>query len=652
MLALQEGECQTVTYMKEIKEFKTESKELLNLMINSIYSNKEIFLRELISNASDAIDKYRFLSLSDNANYPALDHFIRLTPNEKKRTLTIEDNGVGMTKDEIETSLGTIAKSGSKEFLEKFKEAKDKKDFNIIGQFGVGFYSAFMVASKVEVLTKSPKDKGYLFVSEGKESYSVEEKEKEGNGTVITLYFKKSTKEEDYDEFYKEYKIKELVKKYSDFVRYPIKMMVETSKPKLDKDGKEIEGKTVTVVEDTTLNSMIPLWKKNKSEVTEADLNEFYKNKFMDYEDPLLSIKLKIEGKVDYDSILYIPSHAPYNLYSDSFEKGLELYSKGIFIKEKCPELIPDYLKFVKGIVDSDAFNLNISREMLQHSPVMKMIAENIEKKIIDRLIETKNNDFEKYVKFWNVFGEHIKYGIYSTYGMKKDLLQNALIFHSLNKEDNGFISLKEYKEAMAKDQKFIYFASGENLDSIKLLPQLEKYKQKGIDVLLLDQKIDEFAIMMLHDYEKIELKSIQDDATNEVSKDEQAKIDEVSANHKKLLDTLKEALTDKVQDVVISSKLVDSPVCISTKEGLSLEMEKTLKEQGENPNEVNSLKVLELNPEHELFEAFTRIEGNDEQVKEFASVLYDEALLLEGHEISNKQEFVKKLNNLIIKAF
>ena len=638
--------------MKETKQFKTESKELLNLMINSIYSNKEIFLRELISNASDAIDKYRYFSLTDSEHYPSEEHYIRLSVDKKERTITIEDNGIGMDKDDLENSLGTIAKSGSKEFLEKFKKAKEENDFNIIGQFGVGFYSAFMVASKVEVVTKKAGEQGYRFLSEGKDSYTLEEDDKQTNGTIITLYLKKDENEEKYSSYLEEYKIKDLVHKYSDYVRYPIKMEVETTKPELDEEGKEIEGKTKTVIEDQTLNSMVPLWKKNKKDVTEDELKEFYKNKYYDFEDPLISIQLKIEGKVDYESLLFIPSHAPYNLYSENYEKGLELYSKGIFIKEKCPELVPDYLKFLRGLVDSDAFNLNISREMLQHSPALKLIADNIEKKAVEKLKETKEKEAEKYAKFWKAFGDHIKYGIYSTYGGKKELLEDLLMFHSLQKEDDGYLSLKEYKEAMGKDQKYIYFASGESLASIRLLPQLEKYKKQGIDVLLLDEKIDEFAVMMMQNYDKVEFRSIQDEKQEDISNEEKEKIEKVTADHKRLLDTLKESLNGKVEDVVVSSKLVDSPVCISTKEGLSLEMEKTLNEQRGDREEVKSQKVLELNPDHPLFEAFLRIENDDAKVGEFASVLYEEALLLEGREIEDKRGFVEKLNALITKAF
>ena len=396
---------------------------------------------------------------------------------------------------------------------------------------------------------------------------------------------------------------------------------------------------------------MVPLWKKNKKDVSDEELNKFYQEKFMDYENPLISLFVSVDGKVTYNSLLFIPSHAPYNLYSENYEKGLQLYSKGVFIKDKAPELIPDYLKFVKGLVDSPDLNLNISREILQRSPVMEKIAENVEKKIIDKLKEVLKEDKEKYLKFWNNFGEHIKYGIYSTYGSKKDLLQDILLFHSLNNNDE-FITLSEYKEKMPKEQKNIYYVSGENLDSIKLLPQIERYKKLGYDVLLLDQKIDEFAIMMMREYDKVEFKSISEDSVDELTKEEQDKIEEVTTDSRRLLDNLKEALKEEVDDVVISSKLIDSPVCLSTREGLSLEMEKTLNEQPGNEERVKAKKVLELNPEHELFKTFLAIQEDDNLVKEYASVLYDEAMLLEGREIANKKEFVRKLNELMIKAF
>ena len=635
--------------MKETKKFETESKQLLSLMINSIYSNNEIFLRELISNASDAIDKYRYLSLTDSEHHPLRNHEIYIELNKKNKTITISDNGIGMSKEDLISNLGTIAKSGSKEFLTKLKEAKD--DINIIGQFGVGFYSAFMVASKIEVLTKKEGEPAYLFTSNGEDSYDIEDAEKAEGGTSITIYLKKDKDEVNYSKYLEEYEIKSLIKKYSDYIRYPITMEVTKSKPKLDKDGKEIEGKSEEYTEKETLNSMIPLWKKNKNDVKDEDLNAFYKEKFNDYEDPLMSLFVKVDGTITYDSLLFIPSHPPYNLYSDSYEKGLQLYSKGIFIKDKAAELIPDYLKFVKGLVDSPDFNLNISREILQVTPMMKKVSENIEKKICAKLKEVKDNEFDKYLKFWEAFGEHIKYGIYSTYGFKKDLLENLLIFKSLKDENNKYISLQEYVDAKDKDQKYIYYASGENVESIKNLPQIEKYKSKGIDVLLLDQKIDEFAIQMLREYNKVEFKSISDDSIDDASKEEKEKVEEITATNKRLLDNLKESLKGSVEDVVISTKLVDSPVCLSTKEGLSLEMEKTLNEQPGMSEDVKAQKVLELNPNHPIFEALTSIQDKDDEVKEYASILYDEALILEGREISDRSEFVKKLNKLFSKA-
>lgn len=636
--------------MKEVKEFQTESKELLNLMINSIYSNKEIFLRELVSNASDAIDKYRYVSLTSEGKIPPVNGEIRLDIYKKNRTISISDNGIGMSKDDLCNNLGTIAKSGSKDFASKLKEAKEKQDLNIIGQFGVGFYSAFMVADKVDVLTKKYDGSAYLFSSEGVDSYSIEDTEKEEHGTTITLYFKKGDKEENFDNFLEEYEIKSLIKKYSDYVRYPIKMMTKVSKPKLDKDGKEIENETIDTFEDKILNSMIPLWKKNKNEVKDEELVNFYKDKFNDYEEPLINLFVKVDGTLTYDALLYIPSHAPYNLYSDTYEKGLQLYSKGIFIKNKCPELVPDYLKFVRGLVDSEAFNLNISREMLQQTPVMSKIADNIEKKIVDKLKDLKKTDFEKYLKFWEAFGEHIKFGVYSTYGFKKELLQDLLVFHSLKNEDK-YISLRDYVDNKDKDQKYIYYVSGENLNFIKMLPQIEKYRKSGKDVLLLDRKIDEFAIMMMREYDKVEFKSISEQTDDDLSKEEKEKIETINADNKRLLDTLKDSLKEDVDDVVISNKLVDSPVCLSTKDGMSLEMEKTLNEQPGNEETVKAQKVLEINPNHDLFKAFSSIQSDDELVKEYASILFDEAMLLEGREIKNRADFVKKLNDLLIKS-
>lgn len=639
--------------MKETKEFETESKELLNLMINSIYTNKDIFLRELISNGSDAIDKYRFNALHGEKDYVNGDHKIELSIDKKERSLTIKDDGIGMSKDELIANLGTIAKSGSKDFMSKVKEAKDKEDVNIIGQFGVGFYSAFMVADKVSVLTKKTGEPAYLFESDGVKDYTIEEASKEDHGSVITIYFKKNAKDVDYDKFLETYTIENLVSKYSDYIRYPIGMDVKTSKAKVDADGKPIEGKYEDVIEHKILNSMIPLWKKNPKDVTEKDLFDFYKSKFADYEDPLFSIPLHIEGNVFYDAIVYIPSHAPYNLYSENYEKGLDLYCKGIFIAEKCKQLVPDYLKFAKGLVDSDDFSLNISREMLQSSPLLDKIAESIEKKIVSSLKDAMKNDHEKYLKFFKIYGDHLKFGIYSTYGAKKDLLQDLLVYDSLNEENP--ISLKEYKEKMGKEQKYIYYASGKSVEAIKMLPQLEKYKKDGTNVLLFHSDIDEFSSMMLHDYDKTEFKNIADDSKEDLSKEEKEKIDSLVATNKRALDDIKEALVGKVDDVAFSSKLVDSPVCISTKEGLSLNMEKVLTEQEEKSQsgmgKPKAVKVLEINPDHDLWKAISSVGDNDEKLKKYGALLYDEAMMLEGFEVADKVSFVKNLNDLMLEA-
>lgn len=642
--------------MAETKEFQTESKELLNLMINSIYTNKEIFLRELISNASDAIDKYKYLSLTKSDKYPSGDYEIRIDINKEERTITISDNGIGMSKADLVNNLGTIARSGSKDFVKKFKEAKDSQDLNIIGQFGVGFYSAFMVAKKVEVETRSLDVKnGYKFVSDGKDTYTISEIDKENHGTSIKIYLKDDTDEENYSSYLENYIIEDLVKRYSDYIRYPIKMLEISKKPKLDSEGKEIEGEEEEVKEDKTLNSMVPLWKKNKKDVTDEELNTFYRSKFNDYEDPFTSLFITVDGVVSYNALIYIPKHAPYNLYSDTYEKGLDLYSKGIFIKEKCKELVPDYLKFIKGVVDSDDFSLNISREMLQNSPVLRRINDNIEKKVVDKLKEIKENDYDKYLEFFRVFGDHIKFGIYSTYGMKKEMLQDLLVFNSLNNEKP--ISLKQYKENLKENQKYIYYASGKTLESIKMLPQIEKFKSEGIDVLLLDKNIDEFALEMMRDYDKTEFKNISQEASNELSEDEKKNLDILVAENKRILDNIQEALKGKVDSVTFSTKLVDSPVCITTKDGLSLNMENVLDEesklQGGYSDETTpkATKVLEINPNHELFKAIQTLQDDDAEIQKYGSILYDEAMMLEGYDIKDKKEFVTKLNELMIKA-
>ena len=638
--------------MIETKEFQTESKQLLNLMINSIYTNKEIFLRELISNASDAIDKYKYLQLTSEGKLNVKDYQIYLVVDKQNRTLTIKDNGIGMSHDDLVNSLGTIASSGSKEFLKKYKEAKDSEDLNIIGQFGEGFYSAFMVASKIGVLTKTVDDKAYKFSSDGVKEYTIEEATKEDTGTEITLYLKEDKDDENYSTFLEYYTLEDLVKKYSDYIRYPIKLDEVIKTPKKDEKGEEIKDEYDEKVETKILNSMVPLWKKNKKDVTDEELEKFYKDKFSDYEKPFTSLFLNVDGIVKYNALIFIPSHAPYNLYSENYEKGLDLYSKGIFVKEKCKELVPDYLKFIKGLVDSDDFDLNISREMLQSSPLLRRIEDNIEKKILEKLKEIKNNDYNKYLDFFKTFGDHFKYAIYQSYGAKKEQLQDLLVFNSLLSETP--ISLKDYVSKMKEDQKYIYYASGKSLDYIKMLPQIEKFKKDGIEVLLLDKKIDEFAIMMMRDYDKKEFKNVADEASNELSKEEKDNLDILIAENKRILDDIKEGLNGKVDEVTFSTKLVDSPVCITTKNGLSLNMENTLNEEARENNftdDVKATKVLEINPHHELFKAIEAIKDNDDEVKLYGSILYDEALMLEGYEVENKKEFIEKLNKLMIKS-
>lgn len=634
--------------MKETKQFQTESKQLLNLVINSIYSNKEIFLREIISNASDAIDKYRFLSLKEENGLKTKEHKIRITLNKDEKYIEISDDGIGMTKGELETNLGTIAKSGSKEFLSKLKESEDKKDIGIIGQFGVGFYSAFMVAKKVEVLTKSYKsDEAYMFESDGIETYSIEEAQREESGSTIRIYLKDDTEEEKYSTYLDQYVIKNIVKKYSDYIRYPIVMAMEKSRAKKDENGNEIKGEYEKYYEDETLNSMVPLWKKNKSEVSEQELNEYYKNRFNDYEDPTLSLFLDVEGLICYKALVYIPSHAPYNLYSDTYEKGLALYAKDVFIKEKCPELVPDYLKFLKGLVDSDDFSLNVSREILQDDKRLHKISDNIEKKVIDGLKDLKNKDYDKYLKFFDTFGANIKFGIYQSFGSKKDLLKDLLVYDTLLSDKK--ISLEEYKKNAKEGQKVIYYAAGKTLESVKLLPQIEKYKQSGTDVLLLHENIDEFTLLVMKDYEGLEFKSITAESNDELPKEEKDKIDSLSAQNRELLDILKENLKDKVDDVVFSAKLVDAPVCISSKDGVSLNIEHVMNEQDPTgKDQVKAIKVLEINPDHTLFKTISSNKESGKDISKYASLLYDEAMLLEGYDIKDKAQFVNNLNSLL----
>ena len=638
--------------MSERKEFKTETKRLLDLMINSIYTNKEIFLRELISNASDAIDKYHYLSLQDASLEKRNDYKISIEVNDDERTLTISDNGIGMTYDELVNNLGTIASSGSLEFLKKMENKESELDeIDIIGQFGVGFYSAFMVANKVEVITKSPfSEKAYVFTSTGEDSYELDEVNKSSNGTSIKLFLRDNTEEEDYDEFLSEWTIKTLVKKYSDYIRYPITMNCKHSEPLKDSDGKVIEGKYNEYISEDTLNSMIPLWKKNKNEVSKEDLNEFYKSKFNDYQDPLLANYINVEGMISYSALVFIPSKAPYDLYSEKYEKGLQLYTKGVFIMDKCKDLIPDYLRFVKGLVDSSDLSLNISREMLQQDRQLKKIQTNIEKKIINELENLKQNDFDKYLEFFKNYGINLKYGIYENYGDKKDLLKDLLIYHTL--ENNELpITLKEYKENMKEGQEFIYFASGSSKEAVLAMPKLDLLKKKGYDVLLLTDSVDEFALMMMGDYEGTQFKSINQGDLDVLDKEEKQKLEELKEVKKPLIDALKESLVNEVNEVKISERLVDSPVCLVSGEGISFEMEKALS-QNPTGNSLKATRILEINPNHELFNAIEKAyESSKEDLDKYAKLLLNQALLIEGMPLKDPVEFSKLMCELMIKA-
>ena len=646
----------------EVKQFKTESKRLLDLMINSIYTNKEIFLRELISNASDAIDKYHYLSLTNDVLPNKNDYEIDLSFDEKKRTITIKDNGIGMTYDELNDSLGTIAKSGSLEFMEKIKNEKNSEqgDVNIIGQFGVGFYSAFMIANKVEVRTRSLFDEsGYLFVSSGEETYELSKIDKEDSGTEITLYLRRNEKikkdsedenlsdvEYDYDHFLDEWTLKNLVKQYSDYVRYPIKM--EVTKSVLEEGSKD---KYIDKKEIETLNSMIPIWKKNKNDVSDEEYNNFYMNKFYDYKNPLLHMIFNVEGKIEYTALLYIPSEAPYNLYSEKYEKGLQLYSKGVFIMDKCKELLPDYLRFVKGIVDSNDLDLNISREMLQKSRDLQIIANNIEKKVVSKLENLLKNERDKYLDFYKAFGINLKFGVYDNFGEKKELLKDLILYKTVNKDD--YVSLSEYVNEMKEGQEFIYYASGKSREAVLAMPQMDVIKKKGYDVLILSDDVDEFLMNVLGEYDKKKFKSVNQGDLDLLDKEEEKKIQELAEQKKPMLDAIKEALKGEVDDVILSKRLTDSAVCLVSGDGVSFEMEKVLKSMpnGEN-SEAKANKILEINPNHELFKALENIYiNNPVELNNYADLLYSQALLMEGFKLKDPVAFSNKMCDLIIKS-
>ena len=631
------------------KQFKAESKRLLDLMINSIYTHKEIFLRELISNASDAIDKLYYRSLTEgNTGLSREDFYIKLERDEENRTLRIIDNGMGMTKEELEKNLGTIAKSGSLDFK---SEVEKKDEIDIIGQFGVGFYSAFMVSDKVTVVSKAyGEDQAYVWESSGADGYTITEAEKEGNGTEITLTLKEDTDDEKYSEYLDTYTLKRLVTRYSDYIRYPIQMMVEKSRLKPGcEDKKPEEQEYESYQELETLNSMVPLWKKNKNELKDEDYNNFYKEKFFEYVDPARVIHTNVEGVVSYTSLLFVPGQAPYNYYTKDFEKGLQLYSSGVLIMDKCADLLPDHFSFMKGLVDSQDLSLNISREMLQHDRQLKAIAQRLEKKIKSELLSMQKTDRDKYVEFFKNFGLQLKYGLYDGFGANKEMLQDLVMFYSST--EKALVTLSEYVSRMKADQKYIYYASGETTDKIDKLPQTELLKDKGFEILYLTDDIDEFALQMMREYDEKEFKSVSaDDLDIEESKEEKEAAEKQAEESKDMLEYMKEALEGKVADVRISQRLKSHPVCLTSKGGLSIEMEKVLNSMPVD-EKVQAERVLEINAKHPILEALRKqYDADKEVVKKYASLLYNQALMIEGLPVEDPVAFSNAVCELMTK--
>ena len=614
------------------KEFKAESKRLLDLMINSIYTHKEIFLRELISNASDAIDKLYFKSLTDDKVGISKDDFaIKIDLDKDARTITISDNGIGMTEEELENHLGTIANSGSFKFK---NENKLEDDVDIIGQFGVGFYSAFMVAKEVTVKSKAyGSDKAYQWISEGADGYQIGECEKDTVGTEITLKLKDDTEDEKYSDYLEQYRIKSLVKKYSDYIRFPVKMDVTQSRLK---EGTEDEYEDYTVTE--TLNSMVPIWRKNKSELKDEDYNSFYKEKFFDYNEPLLHIHTKAEGTATYNALLYIPSKAPYDYYSKEYEKGLQLYSSGVLIMDKCADLLPDHFSFVKGLVDSEDLSLNISREMLQHDRQLKLIAKSLERTIKNELTKLLKNDREKYEEFYKAFGLQLKFGVYNNYGMNKDSVKDLIMFHS--SKENKLVTLEEYVDRMPEDQKYIYYACGESIARIDSLPQTELVQDKGYEILYFTDNVDEIAIKMLMNYKEKEFKSVSAGDLDLDTPEEKEEIKAKEEDAKDLFKFMEEKLEGKVKTVRLSKRLKSHPVCLTSDGEVSVEMEKVLNAMP-NDQKVQADKVLEINPEHPVFETLKSIYGkDDEKLEKYSKLLYNQALMIEGLPVENPVEF------------
>ena len=605
---------------KEEKIFKAETKELLNLMIHSIYTNKEIFLRELISNANDAIDKLKFQSLTNNELLKGDDKFkIEISVDKDNGTLTIKDNGIGMTYDEVDENIGTIAKSGSKVFKEQLEAAK-KADIDIIGQFGVGFYSAFIVADKVTLETRSPySENGVRWVSSGDGNYEIEEISKENRGTEITLHLKDG---EEYSEFLEEWKIKDLVKKYSNYIRYEI------------------------YFKDEVINSTKPIWKRDKKELKDEDYNEFYKVTFHDWNDPLFHINLKVQGNIEYNALLFIPKKLPFDYYTKNFKRGLQLYTKNVFIMEKCEDLIPEYFNFISGLVDCDSLSLNISREILQQNNELQAISKNLEKKIISELEKVLKNDREKYIEFWKEFGRCIKGGVQDMFGMNKEKLQDLLIF--ISSHDDKYTTLKEYVDRMGETKEILYVPA-ESINAVKALPKMEKLKEQGREVLILTDKIDEFTLMAMRDYSGKEFKSINSsDFKLSDDKEKEEEVKKIADENKTLIEKAKEFLKDKVNEVELSNNIGNSASSLLAKGGLSLEMEKTLSEMTNNNDAPKAEKILAINPEHVLFDKLKAAEGTD-NFNKLVDILYNQALLLEGFSIENPVEFIKNLNDLLV---
>lgn len=634
----------------KMKQFKAESKRLLDLMINSIYTHKEIFLRELISNASDAIDKLYYHALSDGTTGLNRDDFsIELSIDKDNRTLTITDNGCGMTKEELENNLGVIAKSGSLAFKQ---ENEAKEDIDIIGQFGVGFYSAFMVASNVKVYSRAyGSDEAYVWESNGAEGYTVEPCEKESNGTQIVLTIKEDTEDEKYSEFLESYRIQELVRKYSDYIRYPIRMEVEETRMKEKAEGEEPDEEKApeyeTYTEIETLNSMVPIWRKNKNELTDEDYNSFYKEKFFDYSDPLKVIHTYTEGAATYHALLFIPAKAPYNYYTRDYEKGLKLYASGVLIMDSCKDLLPDHFSFVKGLVDSEDLSLNISREMLQHDRQLKVIASRLEKKIKSELLSMLKNDREKYEEFFKNFGLQLKYGVYNGFGANKELLQDLLLFYSSSEQK--LVTLEEYVSRMKEDQKYIYYAGGESREQIEKLPQTELVKEKGYEILYLTDDVDEFALQMMHDYNEKEFKSVSASDLDLDTEEEKKEFEKQAEENKDLLTFMKDALDGKVKAVVLSKRLKSHPVCLSNEGMLSIEMEKVLNAMP-NDQKVKAERVLEINASHPIFEKLTKLHAEDqEKLKTYAQLLYTQAELIEGMPVEDPVAFSNAVCELML---